>query len=109
MARFNGIVGYGTPTEVVNGVWSEAIVERAYTGDILDETTSIVQTERVSKDIQLQQRISIIADAFALESFQSIKYVEWAGSLWEVNTAQVKRPRLILSLGGVYDGPRPTP
>lgn len=106
MARFFGNVGYGIG-EFVDGVWSDSITERAFSGELLSETRSLVPTANVNDDIQITHRISIVADAFALSNFLNIKYVEWAGSLWAVTNVAVERPRLILSLGGIYDGPRP--
>jgi len=107
MARFHGMVGYGVSEEIRPGVWSDEITERAYYGDILNDLRSTSASEKVNDDIRLQNRISIVADPYALGNYLQIKYVEWAGSLWTVNSVDVERPRLTLSLGGVYDGPRP--
>lgn len=107
MARFYGNVGYGVPNEPVNGVWSDTVTELPYYGEVLSEARSLVPTEQVNDDIRFQHRISIIADAYAFEHYQWIKYVEEAGSLWVVTNVAVERPRLILTLGGVYDGPTP--
>lgn len=105
--RFFDKVGYGISTNLGDGVWSDSITERSYYGDVLDVTRSLEPSDKVNDDIRLQNRISIMADAFALENFSDIKYVSWMGSLWTVNTVTVERPRLLLSLGGVYDGPVP--
>ena len=107
MARFYGKIGYGVSEETVPGVWSDEITERAYYGDILNDLRSTSASEKVNDDIRLQHRISIVADAYALGNYLQIKYVEWAGFLWTVNSVDVERPRLILSLGGVYNGPGP--
>lgn len=107
MARFYDKVGYALPGSLVNGVWIDTITERAYYGDILEMTSSQSEGEKVNPDVRLQNRISIVADGFALENFTYIKYVSWVGSLWTVQSVRVERPRLILSLGGVYDGPKP--
>lgn len=106
MTRFFDKVGYGIPAEVEDGVWSDSIVEQAYYGDVLDTTASNEEADKVNDDIRLQQRVSILADAFALENFSRIKYVSWMGSLWTVISVKVERPRLLLSLGGIYNGPR---
>ena len=103
MARFFGNVGYGTPGELVDGVWSDQITERPYKGEVLNEARTLVSSDQVNDDIRLSQRISIVADAFAFQNFTLIKYVEWMGTLWAVPTVEVQRPRLILSLGGVYE------
>jgi hypothetical protein len=109
MTRFFDKVGYGIPSTQVDGVWSDSIVERAYYGDVLETMTSNEEADKVNNDIRLQQRVSVVADGFALENFSRIKYVSWMGSLWAVISVRVERPRLILALGGIYDGPRPTP
>jgi hypothetical protein len=109
MARFYGKVGYGIPTNPVPGVWSDEITERAYYGDVLNDVRALSTSEKVNDDVRMQSRISVVADAFALGNYLQIKYVEWAGSLWSVASVDADRPRLILTLGGVYNGPRPTP
>lgn len=109
MARFYGKVGYAVPTNPVPGVWSDEITERAYYGDVLNDVRSLSASEKVNDDVRMQTRISIVADKYALGNYLQIKYVEWAGSLWTVTSVDAERPRLVLSLGGVYDGQRPTP
>lgn len=109
MVRFFDKVGYGTPSELVNGVWTDSIIERDHYGEVLKTVSSIEPSDKVNDDIRLQNSISIVADAFALENFSLIKYVSWMGTLWIVTSVAVERPRLILSLGGVYNGPIPTP
>jgi len=109
MARFYDKVGYGIPTQTVPGVWSDDITERAYYGEILKAMSSLEASDKVNDDIRLQNRIKILADAFALENFSNIKYISWMSTLWTVNSVEVKHPNLILMLGGVYNGPRPTP
>jgi len=106
MARYYGKIGYGVSEETVPGVWSDEITERAYYGDILNDLRSLSASEKVNDDVRLQNRISIVADAYALGNYLQIKYVEWAGFFWTVQSVDVERPRLILSLGGVYNGPR---
>jgi hypothetical protein len=49
--------------------------------------------------------ISIVGNEYALEHYLSIRYVEWAGELWTVANVEIQRPRLILRLGEVYNGP----
>lgn len=99
------MVGYGGPTNLGDGVWSDSITEREYSGEVLDIMSSTAQSEKVNDDIRLQQEISVVADAFALGNFSRIKYVMWMGTAWTVQSVKVKRPRLILALGGPYDGP----
>jgi len=107
MTRFYDLVGYGIPEEVVEGVWTDNITERAYYGNVLNIMSSNQESEQVNDNIRLQQKISIVADAFAIENFSRIKYVVWMNTAWKVQSVVVERPRIELTLGGVYNGPRP--
>lgn len=107
MARFFDNVGFAPNATIVDGVWSGNITERAYKGDILEETRSIEPGEKVEDDIRVQHRIRIIGDAFAIENFPNIRYVLWRGVRWVVNSATLERPEITMSLGGVYQGDTP--
>lgn len=107
MARFHDKVGYIPPGTNVNGVSTATVVERDYTGEVLNAVRSLTPSGQVNDDVSLQNRISIMADAFADENFADIKYVLWNGVRWIVTSIEVQRPRLILSLGGVYNGKTP--
>ena len=106
MARFAGKVGYGESIETAPGVWTEQIVERSYFGDVIRNTRRLSEGENVNPDLSVGNSISIVADAYANDHFFAIRYVEWAGSLWTVSEVTVERPRLILRLGEVYNGPK---
>lgn len=108
MARFYGQVGYNLPAENVDGVVKVNVVERDHYGDILRATRVVSPSDKVNDDIQLGHQVSIVADAFALENFSYLKYVMLDGARWSVTEVEIQRPRLILSVGGVYNGPIPT-
>lgn len=111
MARFFDVVGYGDSVETPpnSGVWEDVITEVEYYGDVIRDTRKLENGESVNDDITVNNSISIIADDFANQHFFKIKYVKWRGVLWTVTSVEVKSPRLILSLGGVYNGPTPVP
>lgn len=110
MVKFFGKVGYGRSAEVEgqNGVWEDAITEVSYYGDVTRNDRRLVANQEVNENLSVGNSISIMADAYAINNFFAIRYVEWAGSLWTVTDVEVQRPRLLLRLGGVYNGPRPT-
>lgn len=102
--RFCGNVGYAITEETAPGVWTPTIVERKYYGDVLNnrshwETVS----DQVNDDINVKSEISIMADAFAYQNFSCIKYVEFMGAKWNVSSAVPERPRITLTLGGLYN------
>jgi hypothetical protein len=105
--RFFGDVGYGDSIETSSGsgVWTDVITEIQYFGDVIRNTRKLESGESLNDDINVSNSISIVADDFANKHFFKIKYVRWAGVLWTVTNVEVKTPRLILSLGSVYNGP----
>lgn len=109
MAKFHGKVGYGQEVETASGIWETQIIERIYYGDEVRNFRRSEQAEKVNNDLTTSTAISIVSDSYANERFFAIRYVEWAGTLWEVNVVERQSPRLILGLGGKYNGPTPTP
>lgn len=107
MARFCGIVGYAETKETRPLIWEDRIIERKYYGDVVKNKKRTENSGNVNDDIVLSNAISIIADAYAYDHFFAIKYVIWQNSKWKVTEVEVSRPRLILTLGGIYNGPTP--
>lgn len=109
MSRFCGVVGYGLTHEdpVDSGIWKDKIIEHEYRGDVIRDTRKLEAGEGVNNNISVGNSISIVADRYAIENFFHIRYVDWAGVLWTVTNVEVKSPRLILSIGSVYNGPTP--
>lgn len=102
--RFCGKVGYITTAETRPGIWEEQVTERIYRGDVTENFSRWQSGEGVNDDINISSDISILADAFAYQHFSEIKYVEFMGAKWKVKTAKPERPRITLSLGGLYNG-----
>lgn len=109
MGRFAGKVGFvNGEGHLVKGVWQKGISERPYKGEYLNQTQTIVGDDKVNNDISFSERISIVADSFAIENYEFVKYVEKKpGLVVEVTSVTDARPRLVLTLGGVYNGDRP--
>lgn len=107
MTRFHGLVGYGETIKIRPGVFEDKIVERPYFGDVKRIARKLQVGEKIVGDIKVQNSISVMADAYAIDHFFNIRYVTWSGVRWEVTDVEVNRPRLELRLGGVYNGPTP--
>lgn len=103
MAKFYGNVGYGISVETSPDVWTDQVTVRPYFGDEVRWGSSNKSGDKINDDISVTNEISIVADPFAYENFRFIKWVEWLGTKWKVSNVQIERPRLILSLGGVYN------
>ena len=104
MAKFYGKVGYGISKETAPGVWVDEIMERPYYGELVRNTRKMQMSDKVIDDINIANEISILADPFARDNFQYMRYVEFMGVKWKVTTIDVQFPRLILSIGGLYNG-----
>lgn len=107
MARFYGQVGYGESAEAAdeNGVWKDVITESAYYGDVIRNTRRLESGEGLNDNVIVVNSISIVADQYAIDHFFNIRYVRWEGTPWTVSSVEVRSPRLILTLGSVYNGP----
>lgn len=111
MNKFYGNVAYGVTEEgtfedgTPNGVWTAKIIKHAYPGEVSKNwNASQSSSNKINNDITTSNVISILADEFAFSNFSTIKYVEYMGSRWTVKDVEVAHPRLILTLGGLYNG-----
>lgn len=104
MAKFYGAVGYAVTEENTPGVWDECIIERMYYGELIRNTRKLQSTEYLNDDINISNEISILADPFAYANFHSMRYVDFMGAKWKIISVEVQYPRLILTVGGVYNG-----
>ena len=106
--RFHGPVGYAEDVETAPGVWTEQITEKEYYGEItrntrrLEPAPSTMQT--LNQNLVFDNLFSIVADAFAYENFEKMRYVRWNGSNWKITSVEVRRPRLILTIGDLWNG-----
>lgn len=104
MSKFSGSVGYVATVETKPGVWDDSVIERHYTGDLIRNTNRVQTTDKVNDDITISNEISIVADPYANQNFQSMRYVIFKGAKWKIASVEVSFPRLILTIGGVYNG-----
>ena len=103
MARYHGYVGYAIDVEAYPGVWEEQISEHEYFGDVLKNRINMQQGSIVNAKITISNSISIIADPFAFEHVYAMRYVIYLGKKWSIVNVSIERPRLILTLGGLYN------
>lgn len=103
MAKYYGTIGYGADQETAIDVYETKITERPYFGDILQSGHRWETGEGLNDDMRVTNRISIVADPFAYKNFHLIRYVAWMGKKWKVTDISLEHPRMILTLGGVYN------
>ena len=106
MTKFYGPIGYAVPTETRPGVWKDQIEERNYYGDIKRNSSRwTASPDSTNDDLNVNAQVSIVADPFAYNNFHSMKYIRFMGANWKITNVEPQDPRLILTIGGVYNGP----
>jgi hypothetical protein len=105
MAKTVARVSYCIPTEIEPGVWDDQVIAVDYPADItrLNSRWS-TNTDSTNDNVSLNSQISFVADAFAIVNFALIKHVNVYGVEWKVTNVEVQHPRIMLTLGGVYNG-----
>lgn len=108
MAKFYGVIGYAVTKETAPGVWTEEIAEQSYYGNLTRNMRRLQDSGDLNDDINVANEISIVADPYANANFHSMRYVAFMGAKWKISKVEVQYPRLILTLGGVYNGKQAT-
>lgn len=103
MAKFYGPVGYAITEETSPGVWVEQITEKLYYGEVSRNTRRLESAGNLNDDVNVSNELSIVADPFAYKNFHSMRYVEFMGAMWKITNIEVQFPRLILTIGGLYN------
>lgn len=103
MSKFYGKIGYGVTEETRPGVHEEQITERSYYGDLIRNTRKLESSGNLNDNVNIANEISIVADQFAYDNFHSMRYVEFMNAKWKVSSVTVQPPRLILTIGGLYN------
>lgn len=105
--KFSGNIGFVTSQEVRPSIWKEVPVEKHYKGDVQRAIVKWQTAEKATDDIGINNQISIVANPYAYEHLHEIRYVVWRNVAWKVKSIEDRSPRLILEIGGVYNGDRP--
>jgi hypothetical protein len=106
MARFYGEIGFGDTVETAPGVWADVITERKFYGDVPRNIYQSNTTDKVNDDVDTNTSLRVMGTAYAFAHIKDMQYVKFNGEYWSINTVEIQRPRLILNLGGVYNGPK---
>ena len=105
MSKWYGIIGYAEHAETTPGDWDEIITERSYFGDVYKNTRILQATNSGTNDnVNISTQISIVADPYAFNNFHAMRYAEFMEQKWKINNVDVQYPRLVLTIGGLYNG-----
>lgn len=107
--KFSGKVGFWEgDIETKSGVYKPSIVEKSYTGDVMRNIRRFQTAEnQQNENLVVNNRISVVSDLYMQQNWSSIKYVFWNGVKWKATSVDIgSYPRVIIELGGVYNGDR---
>jgi len=104
MPKCSGVIGYALAEETQPGVWTENITEKKYFGDIVRDNRKIVDQGEINSSVNISNNVSVVSNKFMLDNMASMRYISFNKSKWKINSIDIKPPRLIISLGGLYNG-----
>jgi len=104
MAKWFGKIGYAETVDTGHGIWEPQYSERYYYGDMIPVIRRLESSGSVNDNIDISNKISVVSDPYAIQHFHAMKYAEISGVNWKVTSVEVQYPRLILTLGGLYNG-----
>lgn len=101
--KWYGNIGFGIPVNE-NDIHTEVITDKPYKGDILENNLRWQQSDKIDDDLNITNKISVIANDFAYDNIGYMKYVELRGNKWKIVSATLQYPRILLTIGGVWNG-----
>ena len=102
--KYYGMIGFSETVQVDLDDWETRINEYPYAGDINRVSTSWKASEHMNENLTISMEISFIGDTHALENYANIRYATWRGTKWRVINITESHPRIVLTLGGEYNG-----
>lgn len=102
MAKYYGNIGFATQVESAPGIWEDSIEERPYKGDVLQSSRRWDPSENINDNFAIGNRFSIVSDVFLYSHIPSLRYLEYMGTKFKITSATIERPRVDISVGGVY-------
>ena len=104
MSKYFGKIGFGVTEETKPGVYEQKMTVKEYYGDIVRNSRRLENGGKVNDDLNINMTLSIVADPFAFNNFHQLKYAEYMGAKWKATSVEPQFPRLVITLGGVYNG-----
>ena len=105
MTKFYGKVGYIEMAETKPGVWRPVETLQEYYGEWTRYTSKFqVSSAGTNDNVNVANELSIVADPYAIQHFSNIRFVEFMGAKWTVTAVEPKHPRIILTIGGLWNG-----
>lgn len=104
MAKWSGNIGFSEQIEYEPGCWEDSITVKHYYGDIIRNINKLQNSGGINDNVVIANNFSIVADPYAKQNFQNMRYLEFFGTKWKVESVEVQFPRLVISVGGPWNG-----
>ena len=104
MAKFSGELGYQLEVDIGGGITESRLSYRKCKGDLLENRRTSQNSNEIVEGVQLANKFSIVANPFLLENLGKLKAIKYLGTPWSITSATYSRPRVIIDVGGVYNG-----
>ena len=106
--KWSGKIGFAEDTgETAPSVFAERIAERSYYGDVLELGRQMQGSDQINEDVTVGNSLSVVADPFAQNNLYAMRYVTFCGQRWKITNVKVQYPRVVLTLGGIWNGNTP--
>ena len=102
MAKYHGLIGFAVQEETSPGIWEDVIDPRPYKGDVVSNSRRYDPSENINDDMVLSNRFSIVSDAFLYSHIPAMRYLEYLGTKFKITSVSIERPRVEITVGGVY-------
>lgn len=101
--KWSGKIGFVETKETRPGVWENVTTERNFYGDVIRDIRKNQSLGQVNDDINISNRISIVSNSFVRDNLSFMKYIEFMGAKWKITDVEVQYPRLVLTIGGLWN------
>lgn len=101
--KWSGKIGFVETKETRPGVWENVTTERNFYGDVIRDIRKNQSSGQVNDDINISNRISIVSNSFVRDNLAFMKYIEFMGAKWKITDVEVQYPRLVLTIGGLWN------
>lgn len=101
--KWSGKIGFVETKETRPGVWENVTTERNFYGDVIRDIRKNQSSGQVNDDINISNRISIVSNSFVRDNLSFMKYIEFMGAKWKITDVEVQYPRLVLTIGGLWN------
>lgn len=108
MTKYKGLIGFVSNEEIEPGIWEDVVTEKKYRGEILKNNQHFAVANTTSGELKITNQFSIVGNSYAFDHVSDIRYLEWRGNRWVVDTVDIEYPRLVITIGGLYNGPQAT-